>query len=177
MTQNGLKQSDVRSPLWYLLHDAERESRYYGRLADRSKKWHSGLSITTMVLSLLAGVTLFIPVEHWVLPYATASLFLAVSSLTAIAIVYDYSGRATSARIASDLIRGLCTEAKQAWYRGPETNLPEYVNALERRLDALTRVDLTVDDKLNKQCADDAYEVLRNELNRRGAGTSVTAES
>ena len=159
---------DVRSQLWYTLLDAERESRYYAKLASRNRWRHTFFSITTMVLSLLAGVTLFMPIASELRPSWTASLFLAVSSLTAVMIVWDFSGHAKAAQIASELIRGLCTEARQAWYRGPEVISQEDVSDLERRLDAITRVDSTLDDKLTSQCAADAYNVIQNELARRG---------
>lgn len=168
---------DARSQHWRALWDAERVSRYYTKLADRNKKWHTFLSILTMVLSLVAAVTLFIPVEGDWIPYATALLFLAVSSLTAVMFVCDFSGRAQTARIVGDQVREICLELKQAWYKGPELISREDVSRLERRFHAITRVDLTIDDNLNIRCANDANKVLRNEFFPREAGTTATADS
>jgi hypothetical protein len=176
MTQNASGQTratGVRSQLWYALLDAERESRYFAKVADRNKRLYMFFSVVTMIFSLTAGATLLMATPiGW-----TVGLFLLVSSLTALMIVYDFSGHARSARIASDLIRGVCLELKQAWYRGPELSSLEYVSTLERRLDEIARIDHIIDDKLNKQCADDAYKVILDEIEQRGTRTSVRAES
>ena len=88
-----------------------------------------------------------------------------------------FSARAKTANIVADQVREISLELKQAWYRGPESNSQEYISDLERRLDTIIRIDPTVDDELDKQCAEDAYKVIQDELGRRITGTTVTATS
>ena len=178
MTSDKAAQKDltsVRSQLWYALLDAERMSRFFAKVADRNRMWHTVLSIATMVASLSAGVTLLLPIDNVWSAMSTVILFLAVSTMTAVMIVFDFSGRAQAARIVADQVREICLELKQAWYRGPESNSQESISNLERRLDTIVRIDPTLDDKLDKQCAEDAYKVIQDELGRRGAGASVGA--
>ena len=168
---------DPRTQLWYLMSDVERESRYYGKLADRTKTLSLLLSASVIILSLAAGVLLLYPNYP---ESSSALLFLAVSSLSVIMVVYDFSGRSRAARITSDLLRMLQTEARQAWYRGTESLTQEYVNGLERRMDAYRTADFILDKSLNEQSGKEANKVLDSEFKREtspDADTGATRTS
>ena len=102
MTSDNAVQKDsssVRAQLWYALLDAERTSRFFAKVADRNRNWHLYLSLCTIVLTLVAGVTLLQPIADVVTAFSTIALFLSIGSLTAVLLVYDFSGRAQAARI------------------------------------------------------------------------------
>ena len=170
---NQTRGSNVRSQLWYAMLDAERESRFFAKVADYNRRMHTTLAVSIMIMSLAAGVTLLLPAPA----LSTVISFLLIGSITAVMIVFDFSGRAQTARIVSEQTRAICLELKQLWYRGPETALPEFVSDLERRMDAIVRIDSTLNDKLNAQCAKDAYKVIEDEVLQRGAGTPAASAS
>ena len=134
-----------------LLVEAEHLSRYYGVIADRRQNWHFVLSLSTILMSILAAA--FVLVELRV--ELSASLFVVVSTLTAIMLVYDFSGRAQVARGVSERAREIYIDLKHIKYNECQ-NAMRLMQELEKRLDASTRVALTVDDKLSEQAYEEA---------------------
>ena len=152
-----------RSQLWYNLLDAERLSRYYSGLADRWRKLHMGLSLATMLGSLAAAMMVLSSIEgNWV-SWVSVSLFCLVSSLTAVLLVFDFSGRAQIARSVSEQVREIFVELNRIWYREQWSDSEAHIEELERKLDAITRVDLTLDNKLNERCGKETYEAMGGE--------------
>ena len=131
--------------------EAEYPSRYYGILADSNQKWHLFLAFTTMIISFVAATVLLIS-----LPVVIPSLlFLAIAGLTAYMFIYDHSCRAQVARGVSVQAREIYVDLSQLKH-SDDGNILERAQELERRLDAATRVDIVMDNKLSRQTFEDA---------------------
>ena len=157
-----------RSQLWYNMLDAERLSRYYSGLADRWRKLHMGFSLVTMLSSLAAAMMVLTPIEGSWVSWVSVGLFMLVGSLTAVLLVYDFSGRAQIARTVSEQVREIFVDLNRIWYREQWSDSEGVVQDLERKLDAITRVDLTSDNKLNERCGKEAYEAMEYEYGGKG---------
>ena len=81
--------------------------------------------------------------------------------------------------MTSDLLRILQTEARQAWYRGTESLTQEYVNGLERRMDAYRTADFILDVSLNERSGADANKIIESEFGsgRKTPRSTGTADS
>ena len=153
---------ELTDRLWDNMGDAERFTRYYGFLADRNQRFHLALSLTAILLAVGAGVTLLMPLPE----YVTVVVFMSVATVTAIMLVFDFSRRATVARLVSEELRPVPIVLRDLWGARHSADASELSNKLkevEDKIYAATRVDLLIDYKLHDRCAEDAYRVLEEQ--------------
>ncbi len=155
----------VDSRIWNSIWDAERLSRYYGKISDRQQKFHQWLSMATIMLSVGGAITLLLSWPAW----AVSLLFLTLTLVTASMLVFDFSRRAETARIASRQMRTVSATLKDLWTSraaAEHNELSRKVGELEERMNVDTYVDLIVDDKINQECQEEAKRVIDAELSR-----------
>ena len=155
----------IYSRIRYGMLDAETLSRYYGKISDRQQRWHQGLSVAAIMLSVGGAIILLLNSPAW----SVSLLFLALALVTSLMLVFDFSRRAETARIASRQMRTVLGALRDLWTDRIVTN-PDYlskkVGELEERMNVDTYVDLIVDDKLSDQCQKEADSVLSAEFGR-----------
>ena len=137
--------------------DAQHLLRYYGYLADRYRSRHQFLSFLTIILSTLSAIFLLADLDRsWSIPWIV-TLFLFVTTLTSAMFIYDFSGRAQTARLVSEQVREIYIILKQL-----RLNKGEICKAyeLEGRIDAITRVEINVDEKLSKRTYEEARKAV-----------------
>ena len=142
---------------------AEYLSLYYGLLSDQKQRWYSALSLAAILSSLGAAVVLLVSWPVWI----TAVLFMTVSVIMALMLVYDFSRRSQIAKSVSEQCREIFIELKYLWLERDDLKRRQNIQALERRLDTVTRVELVVDDQLSKECYDRAEKDIDDEYPRQ----------
>ena len=89
----------MRDQIWITILDADRLTRYYGRMATTNKKIQFWLNVVVTLCSLAAATVLLIDV-HKAVP---AALFFVVAASTTWGIFAEYSKKATLAAHAAKL--------------------------------------------------------------------------
>ena len=152
--------------VWNGLVNAERLSRYYGRLAARLERRQFIFTVSIVTCSTLAAATLLTQLP---------SLVQAVLSLVVAAAVIwsSYSGYSKKAAISSG-IRAQCEDIAVSWKElwsdvssMDQEDILRRAADLERRLNrATTNADLNglIDERLNERCAKETYESLPAEF-------------
>ena len=158
--------------VWISMLDANRLGRYYLVVADRWKKWHLGLSATSVFGSLLAATVLLSPLENPVNKLATAFLFLVVSGVTTLMVVFDFSGRSQRARSAAEEMNSVEVELRRPL--GGEGDI-QLIKNLECRIDIANRNDLPIDNDLNNRCNEAAAKALDSYYPRPDRGATEAA--
>ena len=157
----------VNDQIWQELYEADRLMRYFGRVSSKFSKYHAWVTYTT-VLSLLSAA---IPLMVVDIPTIIAGLlFLLVGALVLTTIFWDFSAKATSARLAAASYSHLSQELQALWLNG----------ASQSRIDMLRQIKITIanstnihiDKAINNQTADEAYEYL-SALGAREQGAPV----
>ena len=155
----------IYSRIRYAMGDAETLSRYYGRISDRQQRWHQRLSVATIMLSVGGAIILLLNWPAWVV----SLLFLALTLVASLMLVFDFSRRAETARIVSRQMRTVSGALRDLRTDRTGANL-DYLSRkageLEERMNVDTYVDLIVDDKLYDQCKQEADSVLSAEFGR-----------
>ena len=143
--------------------DAGRQARYYQRVSNRFQGVHFALSMGSIVGSLAAATTLLSPLGDPYIKYLSASFFFLVAGITAWMIVYDYSRRAQIARTASERLKQVEVKLQRLWYLDQgESTIHTNLEQLEGTIDEITRDDILIDDKLNKRCNQEAWDVIES---------------
>lgn len=152
----------MREQVWNGILDTDRLIRYYGALADKYARFHRWISFGIISLSggavatLLSAVAELMPVN--VGAAISALFFLVVASLGAIALVWDFSAKAATARSFRVQYGYLAVEWEVLWYDGP---IPEKIDDLKMRYERIVgNDDLPLDRKLHDRAESDAYESL-----------------
>ena len=168
-TQSSIDRAEAENRIWHGMEDTESLSRYYGRISDIHQKWHLLLSLLSILGSVAAAGTLLVDVHI----ASTVVLFLIVTLVTSLMLVFDFSRKSETARITSRRMRSLNLDFRDLWgNRADEEigSLHRKSSELEERQNADTSVDLIVNHKILKQCAAEAYSVLESEFcDNRGA--------
>ena len=152
----------MREQIWITILDADRLTRYYGRLATYNKQVHFGLNVIVTLCSLAAATVLLVDV-HKAVP---AVLFFVVAGATAWGIFAEYSKKATLAAHAAKECAKVKSDAVELWYDQYADDAMERAFAIARRLDEITPIEIEQNDKLNEKCADEAYTSVRYEFQR-----------
>jgi hypothetical protein len=152
--------------------DASRLGRYYLVVADRWRKWHLGLSATSVFGSLLAASVLLSPLGNPFNEILSAAFFFIVAGSTTVMVVYDFSGRSQRARSAAEEMNSVEVELRRLLGSEGDTQL---IKSLEDRIDIANRNDLPIDDDLNKRCNKAAAEVLDSYYTRPDSYTTEAA--
>lgn len=151
--------------VWIGLLDAERLSRYYGRLAVRLQRWHFGLTVFIALCSTGAAATLIAS-----LPGLIPTLLSLTVAAGAIWSSYaNYSKKAAVASVIRSQCDDLIIDWKQLWsdLNTDRQDIPKQVEALQRKLNEITKPALEhglTDNALNERCTQEAYESLRAEF-------------
>ena len=175
-TQVSIDRAEVVERIWHSMADTERLSRYYGRISDTHQKWHLTLSLLAILSSVGAAGTLLVNIHIVV----TVVLFWTVTCVTSLMLVFDFSRKSETARITSRRMRSLFLDLRDLWANRADeeiVSLHRKSRELEERLNADTSVDLIVNQKLNEQCAEEAYSVLEAELNGNGGARRLSSEA
>ena len=171
-----MKISDpVLKDTWNMLLDLDRQTRYYGRLADRYSKWRRVIRYLLLVgLVVEAAVVYFSyghPVLLWFLGGAGAFI---LGFLTIFDASTDYGRLAADLRMASLLCDELSVDAARLW-RDIEAGRIEdpqaedrYNSLVERWIRATQRVELAIHDTDNKIAARETYRVMAEKYGQQG---------
>ncbi len=149
--------------IWLGFLDAERLTRYYGRLSDRMRRINFALTVFTLLASTAAFASLMVHLPDFV----SALCFVAV----AVALVWmhlsEYSKKAAIASIVAQQCEDLAVEWKELWFRQNEEGIDPLsrIAELKRRESRITALyDSEDDHALNEKCAEEAYSVAQAEF-------------
>ena len=152
----------MRDQIWITILDADRLTRYYGRMATTNKKIQFWLNVVVTLCSLAAATVLLIDV-HKAVP---AALFFVVAASTTWGIFAEYSKKATLATHAAKEYAKIKSDTVELWYDQYADDAMERAFALARRLDDVAPMEIEQNEKLNKKCAEEAYSTVRHEFQR-----------
>lgn len=153
------------SQVWLGLLDAERLSRYYEAMAARLQRWHMALTAFVALGSTGAVSSLVLGAPDWVAE-------LLAGAVAAVAVWTSYYGHASKAALmeaARDSCADLALCWRDLWARLEGLDDAEAwreIQSLKRREEAATArvpAHLGANERLNEQCAKDAYAVLGSE--------------
>lgn len=152
----------MREQIWITILDADRLTRYYGRLATTNKRIQFWLNVVVTLCSLAAATVLLIDV-HKAVP---AALFFVVAASTTWGIFAEYSKKATLSAQAAKECAKVKSDSVELWYDQHADDAAERAFALARRLDDVTPIEIEQNEKLNKKCAEEAYTTVTYEFQR-----------
>lgn len=152
----------MRDQIWITILDADRLTRYYGRMATTNKKIQFWLNVVVTLCSLAAATVLLIDV-HKAVP---AALFFVVAASTTWGIFAEYSKKATLAAHAAKEYAKIKSDTVELWYDQYADDAMERAFALARRLDDVAPMEIEQNEKLNKKCAEEAYSTVKHEFQR-----------
>ena len=150
----------MSAQVWYGLLDAERNCRYFHRLADRLETWKNVLTFFVIVSSSGAATTLLAQGPE----ILSAILFVATVIASLALYIWDFSGKAAAARIFSDQYSGTALEWKRMWYQDKGLSRADIEALQDRELRIGLSETIKVDDKLNEKCAKEAYDYAQAEF-------------
>ena len=165
---------NVKDQIWYGLIDADRQARYYCRLADRFGRWNRGAMVLITALSSAAVVCLFASSTGLVSWLGAA--FSIVAALTALWTSYaDYSRRAGMAAFIGTTCMELTVDWEYLW-RYPPDDAASQARKLTHQANRVTAMALQQhgfdDEKLEAKCRKEAENYWRNVLTVQGAGNN-----
>lgn len=148
-----MAQQVLNQEVWSGILEAERLSRYYSALADKSRRKHQWFSVCITLAATAAAGALLAQLHELL----SAVILVSVAGATIWNLYADYSGRATMADITSSQYRDLLIEWKELWYGGGDTR--ERIKELQRWDNRIAeKYPLSEDDKLAQEAQEVAYE-------------------
>ena len=145
----------ISDQIWRELYEADRLMRYFGRVSKKFSKYHAWVTYAT-VASLLAAA---IPLMVTNIPnLITGFMFLLVGALVITTIFWDFSAKATSARIAAASYSHLSQELETLWFDGASQSRVDLLRQI--KINIANSTNIQVDQKINNETADEAYEYL-----------------
>ena len=154
---------EVRHDSWNERVDAERQFRYYNRLAHRYRNWHLWLTIGVIVVSILAGSAGIIVFEAipepapWI-GVVLGNLLLVVSASVGL---MELSKKSAQANAASNYYAQMARLWRQFWWRQHDETAVKEMRFLQYF--SPPDVQLGVNEKLNKECHDQANAIVQAE--------------
>ena len=149
--------------IWFGLLDAERLTRYYGRLSDRMRRINFALTAFTLLASTAAFASLMVRLPDFV----SALCFVGVAAALIWMHLSEYSKKAAIASVVAQQCEDLATEWRELWFRQNEESIDPLARAadLKRKENRITALyDSADDDALNQKCAQEAYTVVQAEF-------------
>ncbi len=156
--------------IWQEMLDVARLERYYARLRDRYLVKHQ---ISRSILLIFAGVGVSAVVSHLISGTSEWEIIAGLASATVIAVcvVVDFASQSSRKlgilqAIATEInhISGELTHLWDSILNLPESEVVEEKYKLEKRLTQVTSwaglADIKVNNKLNVECAQDAYQFM-----------------
>jgi hypothetical protein len=146
----------INDQVWQELYEVDRLTRYFGRVSSKFSRYHAWVTYAT-VLSLLAAA---IPLMVVSIPIIVSGLlFLLVGALVLTTVFWDFSAKATSARVAAASYSHLSQELQALWFNGASQSRIDLVRQI--KINIANSTNIHVDKKINNETADEAYEFLR----------------
>ncbi len=156
----------MRDQIWLGILDAERQYRYYQQLSDRFRRFHFRLTVFVTIAASAAASALFATLP-WEADWPIAAVLAVVAGVTIWLSYANYSGKATAAYIFCDQFAFIASEWRRLWYMSEEDSVVWIeVWRLKDRQERVTAGygDLALDEKLNEECAKEAYQVVQDEF-------------
>ena len=151
-------QDALTQQIWDGLISTERAMRYSHILANKSLRWHRWLSGALVAAACGVATPFLLPFPE----YVGGAFFACVALISIWYLVTDYPTQAVTCRMLSDQYTELKAEWKRLWYVGASQ---DDVDRLREKLNRIGRnVNFPDDDGAEKKATDDAYDVLRQEL-------------
>lgn len=153
------------SQVWHGLLDAERLSRYYLAMAARQQRWHMGLTAFVVFGSTGAVGSLLLGAPDWV----AAAFAVSVTAAAVFTYFYGHASNAALMVAAAHSCSDLVLSWRDLWARLDgleEDDAWQEIQRLKRTEKLATArlpAHLEADERLNEQCAQDAYTVLGDE--------------
>ena len=144
-----------KNQIWAELYEADRLMRYYHRVFNKYSGYHAWITYLTVAFLLSASVTLII---SNVPNFVAGGLFLVSGALVLTTIFWDFSAKATSAKLAAVACSHLSQELQALWLN-KESKL-DLAIVRGMRMSIANSTDMNVDKKINKQTADESHEYL-----------------
>ncbi len=145
----------VSDQIWRELYEAERLMRYFERVANKFNKyyiWATYLTISSVVAAAIALLADNIP------NMVSALMILLAGALVLATVIWEFSAKAANARLATASYRHLSYELQELWYRGASQSR---VNLFKQiKINIANSTNIQVDQKINNETADEAYEYL-----------------
>ena len=142
--------------IWRELYDADRLTRYFGQVSNKFRKYHAWVTYATILSAFLAAMPLMVsPIPNFI----SAVLFLVVGFLVLTTVFWDFSAKATSARLASASYSQISQELQSLWHKGASQSQIDTLRQIKMSIANSTNID--VDETINKRAEDEAYEYLR----------------
>ncbi len=145
----------VNDQIWHELYEADRLMRYFGRVSSKFSKCHALVTYATVVSLLSAAIPLML--EKIPDIYA-GLLFVFVGALVLTTIFWDFSAKATSARVAAASYSHLSQELQALWFNGASQSRIDLLRQI--KINIANGTNLQVDKKINNETADEAYAYL-----------------
>ncbi len=152
----------MRDQIWITILDADRLTRYYGRLATTNKRIQFWLNVVVTLCSLAAATVLLVDV-HKAVP---AALFFVVAASTTWGVFAEYSKKATIAAHAAKEYAKIKSDTVELWYDQYADDAMERAFALARRMDDVAPMEIEQNEKLNEKCAEETYTTVGYEFQR-----------
>ena len=159
--------------IWDTLLKAEWLARYYGTMSHRKRRCSLLASALIIGGSIIGGTILLTPnTATWI----GIVSFFAVAFISIYVIVFDIAKDAYVALVNAAQLREAAVELLQLWHRNKEGHdVTQDMERLERRIDTITRDELSIDDKLSKECYKDAYDYVKSYLGQEPRTKNATA--
>ena len=146
----------VHDQIWRELYDADRLTRYFGQVSNKFSRYHTCVTYATITTVFLAALPLMVsPIPNII----SAVLFLLVGCLVLTTVFWDFSAKATSARLASASYSQMSQELQSLWHKGASQSQIDTFRQIKMSIANSTNID--VDETINKRAEDEAYEYLR----------------
>ena len=146
----------VHDQIWNELYEADRLMRYFGRVSSKFSKYHALVTYATVLSLFLAAIPLMVAeIPTWV----AGLLFLLVGSLVLTTIFWDFSAKANSARLAAASYSHLSQELQSLWFSGSSESRIDMLRQI--KINIANSANINIDDKINAETADEAYEYLQ----------------
>ena len=147
--------------LWRGATNAERHALYYSHRANIMQRWDTGISILVLVASSSSVVSLVTAV----LPGWVSVILIALAGVaTIIDMKIGFSRQATNSLWIKNECRALANQWDRLWVKRNSPCVMDSVDDLEKRLEYVTREEVSVHQRWNQRFTEDAFDVVRARL-------------
>ena len=150
-----------RDAIWNGMVDAERLDRCYSLLALRLRAKHVAFNIFISISLFTCAV---IVLAEWSQSILLAILFMGSGGAVIVNYYAEYARKSAIAFMTSKRCRELGVSWRQLWREQDAPDASARIFELTRQLDEITDVELSIDEKLNARCAEEANEVCKAEF-------------
>lgn len=149
----------MRTRVWIAILNAERNNRYFEALSSRYRLFRFFTNLGISLGSLGAAASLLGQLDLWV----TVVLFVVTAACTSWSMLADYSRKVVLCDIAHRRCAELGIMARDLWFKSDFDDI-QTISRLEIELNEAQAVDIGADFRLNRRCAEQAYQWAKNEF-------------